>query len=325
MISYVCCIESGPLELMTLRLAQSIRRHAGALRDAPIYAVTPRRGPALTRATLSELRRLNVEHLSIRPDNPYAWHQFTNKAFALAHVEQIAQTPLVAWLDSDMLVLGEPEALKFEDDYDFAACALEKGGIGSAGPHDPNDPYWAALCRSLGMKLDDLPWVVAKEENVRVRLYFNSGTFVYRRATQFAAKFVEAHRKLFEARIAHPAAGIHFLQPLLGLTVARHNLRWRELPHSHHYTVHGWDKFTYTADELRDVKVLHYHNAMAPHCWPDLLACLKESHPHVHEWLARLGPVVDPRGSLARIHRQLLRALRSLRRRAFLRTCTVVR
>ena len=55
-----------------------------------------------------------------------------NKPRALRKVEELAQTESVAWLDSDIVFLGEPEELLLGDGEDIAACPSDKN-LGTSG------------------------------------------------------------------------------------------------------------------------------------------------------------------------------------------------
>jgi hypothetical protein len=61
-ICFVACVESGPLEAQTVRLADSIRRFGGRLAGSDIIAVTPRFGPPLARETRRRFAELGVRH-----------------------------------------------------------------------------------------------------------------------------------------------------------------------------------------------------------------------------------------------------------------------
>src|SRR5205085_1505515 len=62
-ISFICCVESGPLEDQTVRMVESLRRWGGRLAEAPVVAVTPRFGPPLARTTRRALDRLSARHV----------------------------------------------------------------------------------------------------------------------------------------------------------------------------------------------------------------------------------------------------------------------
>src|SRR5262249_54020734 len=150
-----------------------------------------------------------------------AWFGYLNKPYALVAVEERATTPLLAWLDGDILVIREPTALALGEDEDFAACAHDRN-IGSMGPDDPFDGYWQQVAKVFQIDLDSLPWVVTELEKERIRAYWNSGVFVWRRATGFARHYADDCRRLFESKVASAESGIFFTdQVALGITMAR--------------------------------------------------------------------------------------------------------
>jgi hypothetical protein len=65
------------------------------------------------------------------------------------------------------------------------------------------------------------------------------------------------------------------------------------------------------------LRIMHYHDAMEPHTWSRLLAVLRQSHPHVHSWLEREGPVTDPTRGAWRGVREAFRICRGLQRRLY--------
>src|SRR5829696_6699474 len=97
-ITFVTCIESGPLETQVLRLVEGLRRFGGAYADCPVWAVQPRFGPPVSRHTRAEL-------------DPHGWYAYINKTRALMLAEEQAATEFVGWLDADLLVTGEPSEL----------------------------------------------------------------------------------------------------------------------------------------------------------------------------------------------------------------------
>ena len=104
-ITFACCVEYGTLEEGTLRLVESLRRFGGRFAGAHVVAVTPRRGPKLRTATLRKFSKLGVDYVRVAPENRYAWMPYLNKYFALKEAQQRANGDLVAWMDSDVLVL----------------------------------------------------------------------------------------------------------------------------------------------------------------------------------------------------------------------------
>jgi hypothetical protein len=314
---FVACVESGPLEAQTVRLAESVRRFGGDLADSDVLAVTARFGPPLARATRRRFQELGVRHERIPAHPRYAWYHYLNKPLALAAAEQLTDAPVLAWLDSDILVVGEPEGLALGPELDFAACAPDKGVVGSTGPGSPHDADWRRLCELFGTGVDELPWVTTDLERTRIRLYFNSGVFAYRRGIGFSQTYLDACLRVLDARFGFAHNGEHFTDQLvLGIVMLQSGLRWRQLPHSHNFATASFLPVP-SPDALRPVRLLHYHDGMEAHFWPTLVASLAEAHPAVHAWLATQPPLDDPAPPPWRALRQALRVARGVPRRRY--------
>jgi hypothetical protein len=320
-VTFVCCVEAGPLELMTARMIASLRRWGGRFAAAPVLAVTPRRGPQLLPETHELFQEYGVRYVRYPVREQFSWNNFMNKPHALLLAEQEAETPCLAWLDSDILILGEPGQLALEATEAFAACAPDKN-VGTAGPEDVNDPYWRQLGQALQVEVERLPWIVTAADRQKIRLYFNSGVFVFRREMHFAAAFLEACRSILQARISSKQAGIFFTdQVALGLTAFRLGLPYRLLDHDHNFAVGSKSLEALVPEKVREVKILHHHDAMWPPLWPRLLEVLRETHPEVYRWLQPLGPLTNPRRGFGRVYLKVLQAVRSWQQQQFVKTC----
>jgi len=320
-VTFVCCVEAGPLESMTGRMITSLRRWGGRFASAPVLAVTPRRGPQLLPATRELFQEHGVRYVRYPVREQFSWNNFMNKPHALLLAEQEAETPCLAWLDSDILILGEPGQLALEATEAFAACAPDKN-VGTAGPEDVNDPYWRRLGQALQVEVERLPWIVTAADRQKIRLYFNSGVFVFRREVHFAAAFLEACQSILQARISSRQAGIFFTdQVALGLTAFRLGLPYRLLDHDHNYAVGSKSLEALVPEKIREVKILHHHDAMWPPLWPRLLEVLRETHPEVYRWLQPLGPLANPRRGFGKVYLKVLQAIRSWQQQQFVKTC----
>lgn len=294
-VTFVACVESGALELHTLRMVESLRKWGGAFSNCPVLVVTPRFGMPLCRATHRTLKKLGVHYLRLPSTGSFNWFKFLNKPFALLAAESLCGTRSIAWLDSDLLILDEPGGLHLSQDEEFAACVPDKN-VGTSGAGDPNEPYWEEVCRVLDVGIDTLPMVATESEGIDIRLYFNSGVFVFSRNTGLATAYLEDCLRLLLARISSKFSGIFFTdQVVLGLTVHRLGLRYRHLPVSHNLAM-GSRVVSGSRDEemLRTAKILHHHDAMWPQFWPVLMERLQQTHPPVHDWLSGLGPLYNP-------------------------------
>lgn len=322
--TFICCIESGWLETQTLRMVESLRRWGGQFAASPVIAVTPRFGPPLAARTRRSLDALNVEYYRFHADNQYAWKSFLNKHYAMAGVEEHCATDIIGWLDSDLLILGEPSQLMLAANEDFAACASDKN-IGTTGADDPFDPYWRAACHAVGLVVEDLPWITTERDKARIRLYWNSGVFVYRRTTHFAQHHLDATLRLLDAHITSEQAGLYFTQHTLGMAMVQQGLRWRSLPYSHNYAL-GTKTYPqwYDAEMLRSAKILHYHDAMWPPFWATLLACLHTTHPQVAAWLAPKGALKNAASPLSKVVSQGLAYRRQQQAARYQQRCRVL-
>lgn len=324
-ITFVCCIESGALEAQTVRLVESLRRWGGQFANAPIVAVQPRLGPPISKKTLQTFESLQVEYLSIRPHSRYSWFSYMNKPHALVAVEERTTSEYIAWLDSDLLFLKEPQKLLLEQGKDFAACASDKN-IGTTGSDDVSEPYWKEICQVVGIELEDLPWLNTQMDCQRIRLYWNSGLFVYRRKTSFGKCHLETSMQLLDSRLAHHQAGFYFTDQIaLGLAMVKMGLPWSALPYSYNYQISTLDvKTGYNQEQLKEVVILHYHDAMWPNSWPQFIKCMGETHPAVADWLAPLGPLKNETHFLWRSSTKILKSLRSQKEAEYEKLCRVI-
>jgi hypothetical protein len=316
-ITFVFCIESGQLEGIGIRAIESLRRWGGSLANSPVIAVQPRFGPPLDRATLWRFASLNVSYLNVRPERRYQWSHFLNKPKALLAAEETAGTELIVWLDDDILVVGEPSDYLLSPEHDFAATAPDKG-VGTSGPGDPNEAYWAQAAEILGIDINKLEYIQTTKGDQRIRLYWNAGIFVYRASTQFAHIYTEACVRLFDARLAHRKSGLFFNEQVaLSLTSA--TLRWRYLHCSHNFGMATWSGESYPIEELLAARVLHYHNWMTANNQLRFPGIIEAAHPEVAQFLRREGPIRQGSASWKWLSRSALRVVRALEAQKYLR------
>jgi lipopolysaccharide biosynthesis glycosyltransferase len=308
-------------------MIESLRRWGGSLANAPLIAVTPRAGPRIGATTHASFEKHEVRYVRESTSSRYAWFRFYNKPLAVAAADAIAATDTIGWLDSDILFVGDPELLRLAEGEDFAACASDKE-MGSSGPADPFDRIWRANCEALGIDLEALPWVETEREKVRIRRYWNGGVFVYRRQSGFGNHYLETCTRLLDARnrldVEAFSIGI-FEMSAITLAAHRLGLKWRSLPFSHNSIMgsrshHQW----YREEQLREARIVHYHDAMWPWFWETFLACLKATHPEVEEWLREVGPMRNEATLPRRLWARALRSMREREERKYIASCRSV-
>ena len=315
--TFVTCIEPGALEPMTLRLLESIRRHGGRFADSRFIACQPRLGPPLSEQTRDRLREMGGEHVWLYQPRRFDWYHYLNKAESLLRLNDRIQTDWVTFLDSDMLVAREPNEF-VADDVDFIACAPDTGLVGSTGASDPMDPAWLRYIEAVGLRPDAVPMIREYNTGTLIRFYFNSGAFSYRKSTNFALTYWNTVRDALKKNLGFPRYGEHYTdQVVLGLCALKMNLRWRELPMEYNLAVDR-DAGQLPDEQLRSAILLHYHKALErdPKA---LFDRLWKTHPALADWLAPLGPLEDPRNSLAKVSCEALRITRGVPRAIYRR------
>lgn len=316
-MTVVVCIESGILEPLTLRMVDSLRRFGGRFANLDVFAVTPRLTPPLARETHRRMEELGIKHLRVFPKNPYAWHHYMNKAEAIVAVEERVTTEAIAWVDSDVLFLQEPNGLELPPGVDFLASAPDAGVIGSRGVTDPNDPFWGRSAALIGKVADDLPWLQTGDGH-KIRFYWNAGLYVYRRNKRFGRNFLSDFKKFLDHHVARTHSQVHFMdQVVLGLTVLRLGLVWQALPDTSNFPICSFLPGNYDGVKIMDASVLHFHDSMEPELWMKLINTLAPGHPRIREWLEPQGPVALPPSISASLARECLRLVRGARRRVY--------
>jgi hypothetical protein len=317
-LCFVTSIESGVLEELTLRMAESVRRFGGRLSESPMLAVKPRNGPPIARATRRRFDDLGVEFVSLRSQRRFAWFHYLNKPLTMLAAEERSDADILVWVDADALVVGEPSAFLLADDVDIAAGPTDVGVIGTTGPDSRYEPYWRNLCAVLGLDLEDLPWVDPYVGEAPIRFYVNAGIFAYRRSTHFAADWLENCLTALRARAGFPDCGeTRIEQASLGLTILERRLRWAPLPHGHNLALASYLADQFDAKAFREARLLHYHDSMEPHYWPIFLGLLERHHPESAQWLAERGPVLNPAPRSWRATAEAFRIFRGLPRRVY--------
>lgn len=267
-VTFVCCIEHGRLEAQTLLMIKSLRRFGGALADAPVMAVIGRTGAPLRSRTHEMLGELGVRIVRAERRNPASWFNYANKVVAVAVAEEYAGTPQVAWLDSDILVAGDLRDLALAPHECFAARG--EWLPPAVFENDPSSaahlPYWAQLCRLLGTEIEALPWIEVMEGKPRIRAYFNSGVFVWRRGCGFAPAYFDAFCRLLRSRLAQKDRTFFSAdQVILGPVVFGASLPWRHLERRHHHmTFQAFIDGPDPSPPMTHASVIHYSRSLDP-------------------------------------------------------------
>ncbi len=319
-VTVVCCVESGPLETTTLLMIESLRRWGGRFSEVPVIAVTPRFGPALKRETRRRFDELDVRYVRRNAARKYSWYSFLNKPLALTVAEPFVATDVIVWLDADVFVTAAPEAFDLDAHTDFAGCPSDCN-LGSTGADNRYEPYWDRMCRVHGISVDALPWVTTCREGARIRLYFNGGVLAYRKASGYGPAYLEGCIKALDARVRSRDSGLFFAEQVsAGIIAVKQNLRIGHLPEGCNYAV-GSKCEGFNPSGFARASVLHYHDSLWGHFFPQFLEMCQEGKPELYNWIKRLGSLRNTSPPISRTLGKLLKTLRTRQARAFEGRC----
>ena len=318
-ITFVCCIEYGVLENQTLLMLQSFRQYAGRLQNSRILAVQPRFGASLNAHTVKMLEKLSVELIIDYKNNPYTWFNYANKIAAVTIAQSLATTDLIAWLDSDTLIASEPTELVLDSDVDFAArCEFLPPAVHSN--HLEDVPYWYALCQLFGIKYADIPELECDHRKIQLKMFFNSGVFVWRRETNFSSEYYNAFVKLIDSKIAM-YRGDFFLadQVIIGPVLMLTGLSWKHLAYkTHHMTFQFQIDGSIASPNMKDSAIIHYSKSLSEPYKSKMLERIKQELPHFYaNFKDNLNSVHIVPFQVKSILAKFLRSYRGIRWRLF--------
>jgi len=254
-VGFVACIEGGVLERQSLLLFESIRRYAGRFKDCAVYALSPRAGHAVSRDARARLDELGVHYSEALLNTVCPQYGSANRVAAAAHVEETRRHGVLVVLDSDTLLLREPEEFILPRGTDVLVRPVDLKGVSTTGRDDACDAYWRDLCRCCGVGYDKIPWGRSFVDGQRIKANYNGGLVVVRgglgimrRWADFFFRSVAGDLRprpgaaVFRAGAGtvRPAAAELWgsNQAALSLAVWSTTRRVRELPPTYNYPLH---------------------------------------------------------------------------------------
>lgn len=294
----VCAIERGRLERQTLLMLEMLRRWGGPLGQSRVLAVLPRRDRRLSAKTLASLDDLGVELLDGSPLNRLPWYNWYGKVVAALVAEKAATTPVIIWLDGDVLIfeplvdLGLPGG----DDFTARRSVVAPAMLGESSPHRE---FWDFATETVGMSRADIPWLPADGQAPSQSLGFNAGVYAFRRGLGFSEAYADCVLKLMRSRVSF-GDGVFWLneQVAVMLAMLRLRMRYRELPQAENHMVFGPNP----SPSIASARLVHYSHMMYPPNWPAFMARVERERPEFHDWLRSRGPIHKPRVSWNPVH-----------------------
>jgi len=171
----------GGRELELLTWARSIREFGGSLAKYPIWVMIPNSPDYISEPTRRELRRLGAE-LKVCPVPQKAFRfPLADKVYGAAAAESLAvgKTRLLVWMDSDNIIVNEPELFQLPPDRDFGYRPVMHCLIGPRYD-EPPDAFWQLIYERCNVPDDRFFPMVTPVDSVTLKPYFNAGHMVLR-------------------------------------------------------------------------------------------------------------------------------------------------
>lgn len=185
-------------ETNALLLVESIRAFAGSLNRAPIWFFTPEHGERLSKAASERLDALGVILISFEVDPEAGRFPFTSEAIAAAIAESRAcgRADLLAWLNSNTIVLKEPGDLILREGKSLGYRPVHHINIGSRYD-EPLDPFWKEIYGLCEVPEGRVFPMRTHVDGLTIRPYFNAGFHVTRPEGKLLRAWRDAYLRVY--------------------------------------------------------------------------------------------------------------------------------
>jgi hypothetical protein len=199
------------------------------------------------------LEGLPMQALPFEIPLPFREFPLAQKVFAAAQAEAHTRGDLLAWLDSDTLIVQPPAAFCLPVGKNLAACPVHLKNISSPADQAPDD-FWQLIYEQCQTPPERIFAVSTQVDQVMVRTHFNAGCLVVRPELGLLAAWKTnfeaiAHQKALQAFYAKRVLYQFFVhQAVLSATLLSH-LRQDEillLPEEYNYPIFLQEKFKLT-------------------------------------------------------------------------------
>ena len=317
---FICCVEAGRLEYQTCLMISTFRKNAGEiLKNSPLYVVSGRSGSRLSNQTMEFFLKNNVHYVKAHKNNPKSWFNYSNKVAAVSWAQENLKSEYIAWLDSDILIAGD-----FIDDlsgdFDFAGRCETHAPVVAYGD-EKYISYWKRICDLAHCSFDQIPWMNIENIDSKLKLYFNSGFFIWKRSSVFAEKYREVFVNLLNSRYATSDGAAWFAdQVIISPIVIANRLKWRHISlRNHHMVFSGHIDGQDPSPDMENSNLIHYSKSLTGDCKSRMMARLKVELPEIHDQVLNFERnFTMPNGLLNKLN--LISILRRFRQMIFMKT-----
>lgn len=270
--TFIICTEPA-IERQSILFAESLRTFGGSFANDRIMSFAPRPGISISAATDRALKRWSVEHVDRSDNVEWAKHPTINKVFACALAEEAADTDVLIFADSDIIVLNPPSLLGLEN-ADVAVRPVGARRIGVTSLEDNEGAeveYWRRLYALAGVKKRETVHTTVTDEEILA--YWNTGVVAVRRSLGLFQRWRDLLEQSTRAGI-YPRSGQRFVdQTTFAATLlAAEGLCRLDLPPSYNYPGHRHNSLPSRLRKrsLSNIAMLHYHKVfqtLPPTIW----------------------------------------------------------
>jgi hypothetical protein len=180
-LEFAYMIAPGLQETGAVILARSIRDFGGRLARNRIRALVPRDIGAIRAKTREDLESLDVQIVPFAiEENPLKF-PFAAKVHAAAAAESLAEgkSEILAWLDWDNIVIGEPSDILLPEGKALGYRPVMLKNISSVYD-EPVDGFWQLVYQGCGTEATDAFPMATTVDNIPIRAQFNAGLLIAR-------------------------------------------------------------------------------------------------------------------------------------------------
>jgi hypothetical protein len=191
--------ESGILEQQAILLCESIRKFGGRYGEADIKVLQPRGEKSIGQRGRVRFQALGAQVVEMSIVSPCPEYGTSYRVFACGQYEPTSQADCLVFMDSDTVLLSEPDFELLE--ADVAGRPVDVKGMCTSGDDDAMDSYWRDLCHVCGVNYDLIPHVTTTVERARIKASYNGGLTIVRNRTGLFAKTADFFRRSMLANL----------------------------------------------------------------------------------------------------------------------------
>lgn len=239
--AFVICVEPGLLEYKALCLVLTFRKNAGRWKDLPIVAYSPREGRQISPWLKEIFGQLDVTLVEEAINRDYVDYPLANKPLVMRDAESRLSQQLLIFLDSDILVWGEPDDLELAPAKALGMVIDADKSVASNGPGDEFDPMWLDLYSLAGV--DEPHFVQTTLGRDKVRGWWCSGVIASRRSAGLMTEWLSIFERAMKAGLFMPRAQYLREQMTFSAMATRHIGQVCDLSPRYNYHVQSVDKY----------------------------------------------------------------------------------